>query len=215
MFTGIIETVATVVSAAPTGGDLRLIIAAADYVDRNIAQGDSIACNGVCLTVVDIDGDRLSFDVSRESISHSLIGEWKVGTRVNLEMALLPTTRLGGHLVSGHVDGLARLVSMSEDARSCRMAFAAPHTLKKYIAKKGSITINGTSLTVNSVADTVFDINVIPHTFKVTALGELTVNDRVHIEVDLIARYLEQLLRGNTSLESNLSQSFLAEHGFT
>lgn len=205
----------TVISARQLGGDLRLVISAADFADRNVAIGDSVACNGVCLTVVAIEGDHLSFDVSIESINHSLIGDWKPGSKINLELALLPTTRMGGHLVSGHVDGLATLISLTDDARSWRMVFSAPDNLKKYIAKKGSITINGTSLTVNSVNDNQFDINVIPHTFEVTTLGELKVNDQVHIEVDLIARYLERLLTGESKADSSLSQSFLAEHGFT
>ncbi|MFT6046420.1 MAG: riboflavin synthase, partial [Arenicella sp.] len=121
MFTGIIETLGTVISSRRTGGDVRLLISAADLQDRDISIGDSIACNGVCLTVVEQISDQLSFDVSVESINHSLIGDWQAGTKVNLEMALLPTTRLGGHLVSGHVDGLARLAKMTEDARSWRM----------------------------------------------------------------------------------------------
>lgn len=215
MFTGIIETLGSVVSTRQTGGDVRLVISAPHFIDRDIAIGDSIACNGVCLTVVEQLNDQLSFDVSIESINHSLIGDWQAGTKINLELALLPTTRLGGHLVSGHVDGLARLIKMTEDARSWRMVFEVPDDLKKYIAKKGSITINGTSLTVNSVEDKAFDINVIPHTFEVTTLGELSVGDRVHIEVDLIARYLERLLSGESSASSGISQSFLADHGFT
>ena len=214
MFTGIIETLGAVVRTRQTGGDVRLVISAVDFLNRDIAIGDSIACNGVCLTVVEQVDDQLSFDVSIESINHSLIGDWRVGTKVNLELALLPTTRLGGHLVSGHVDGLARLTKMTEDARSWRMLFEVPDDLKKYIAKKGSITINGTSLTVNSVDDKTFDINVIPHTFEVTTLGELNVGDQVHIEVDLIARYLERLLTGNSDTSSGISQSFLANHGF-
>ncbi|MFT6705164.1 MAG: riboflavin synthase [Gammaproteobacteria bacterium] len=214
MFTGIIETVGTVISSRRTGGDVRLQISAADLQDRDISIGDSIACNGVCLTVVEQVSDQLSFDVSIESINHSLIGNWQAGTKVNLEMALLPTTRLGGHLVSGHVDGLARLTKMIEDARSWRMLFEVPNDLKKYIAKKGSITINGTSLTVNSVDDNIFDVNVIPHTFEVTTLGELSVGDWVHIEVDLIARYLERLLTGESKASSAISHSFLADHGF-
>jgi riboflavin synthase len=143
-----------------------------------------------------------------------LIGDWQAATKVNLEMALLPTTRLGGHLVSGHVDGLARLTKMTEEARSWRMLFEVPDDLKKYIAKKGSITINGISLTVNSVEGKTFDVNVIPHTFEVTTLGELSVGERVHIEVDLIARYLERLLTGESIASSGVSQSFLADHGF-
>ncbi|MFT5573463.1 MAG: riboflavin synthase [Cryomorphaceae bacterium] len=214
MFTGIIETLGEIASTNNIGGDVRIEVSAPAFTQREISLGDSIAINGVCLTVIDRQGDNLSFDVSVESINHTLIGDWTPGRKVNLEMALLPTTRLGGHLVSGHVDGLARLVELHKDARSWRMLFEAPVDLKKYIAKKGSITINGTSLTVNSVDDALFDINVIPHTFEVTTLGDLKVNDQVHIEVDLIARYLERLLTGDTQSRSNLSESFLADHGF-
>jgi len=216
MFTGIIETIGQVTSSNRVGGDLRLIIAAPDFANRDVALGDSIAVNGLCLTVVETDQQKFAFDVSVESLNHSLIGDWQPGSKVNLEMAMLPTTRLGGHLVSGHVDGLATLTELHEDARSWRMVFKAPDELKKYIAKKGSITINGTSLTVNSVEDNSFDINVIPHTFEVTTLGDLRLNDKVHIEVDLIARYLERLLSGDMAadMESGLSRSFLSEHGF-
>ena len=166
MFTGIVESIGTVTATQPVGGDVRITVSAPDFSDRTIALGDSIAINGACLTVIEQVDDKLSFDVSVESINHTLIGDWGVGTRVNLEMALLPTTRLGGHLVSGHVDGLASLVSLTEDARSWRMVFEAPGDLSKYIAKKGSITINGTSLTVNSVDGDKFDVNVIPHTLS-------------------------------------------------
>ena len=214
MFTGIIETVGSIGNVRQVGGDLRISIVAADFSNRDVVLGDSIAVNGLCLTVVEIDGDAFAFDVSQESLNHSLIGDWQVGTRVNLEMALLPTTRLGGHLVSGHVDGLAQLTQLDGDARSWRMQFRAPDELSRYIARKGSITINGTSLTVNAVENNLFEINVIPHTSEVTTLSELTVGDYVHVEVDLIARYLERLLRGETEANSNLSQSFLAEHGF-
>jgi len=196
MFTGIVESIGKVTSTQPIGGDVRITISAPDFSDRTIELGDSIAINGACLTVIERNGDELVFDVSVESINHTLIGEWGVGSKVNLEMALLPTTRLGGHLVSGHVDGLATLVSLKEDARSWRMVFKAPSNLSKYIAKKGSITINGTSLTVNSVDGDNFDVNVIPHTFEVTTLGDLKEGDQVHIEVDLIARYLERMLSG-------------------
>jgi len=209
MFTGIIETMGEVAATEKVGGDVRITISAPDFKSRDIALGDSIAINGVCLTVIERDGDSLAFDVSVESINLTLIGEWSVGTKVNLEMALLPTTRLGGHLVSGHVDGMARLVKLEEDARSWRMVFELPNDLKKYVAKKGSITINGTSLTVNSVDDNLFDINVIPHTFEVTTLGSIKPDDRVHIEVDLIARYLERLLDGESGSANNLAQSIL------
>lgn len=215
MFTGIVETIGTVKSTKNIGGDVRITINAPKFSSRSVNLGDSIAINGVCLTVIEHSDADFAFDVSIESINHTLIGDWQVGVKVNLEMALLPTTRLGGHLVSGHVDGLATLVAMSEDARSWRMEFKVPENLKKYVAKKGSITINGTSLTVNSVNDNLFDINVIPHTFDVTTLGDLKVGDQVHIEVDLIARYLERLLSGESEPKSsNLSEDFLADHGF-
>lgn len=214
MFTGIIETIGTVVSAQRTGGDVRIVISAPEFEKHTIAIGDSVACNGVCLTVIVRDGAQMTFDVSVESINHSLIGDWKQGSKVNLELALQPQSRLGGHLVSGHVDGLAELCELKGDARSWRMIFKAPDQLKKYIAQKGSITINGVSLTVNSVSDNRFDVNVIPHTFEVTTLGELKVGDKVHIEVDLIARYLERLLVGDSKAGNDLSYSFLAEHGF-
>ena len=216
MFTGIVETIGVVKSTQRVAGDVRIIVSAPGFEQRDVSLGDSIAINGVCLTVVEYKTPDFAFDVSLESINHSLIGDWTVGSRVNLEMALLPTTRLGGHLVSGHVDGLAQLISLSEEARSWRMMFEAPETLKKYIAKKGSITINGISLTVNSVDDRRFDINVIPHTFEVTTLGDISVGDKVHIEVDLIARYLERLLSGEVnSTEQGISNDFLAQHGFS
>ena len=219
MFTGIIETVGRIVKAERNGGDLRITLEAPEFHDKAVALGDSIACDGVCLTVVDIQSNQFSFDVSIESLNHSLIGDWQPGAKVNLELALLPTTRLGGHLVSGHVDGIATLVDLKEDARSWRMVFELPQELKKYVAKKGSITINGVSLTVNSVEDNLFDINVIPHTFEVTTLGQVKPGSQVHIEVDLIARYLERLLAGDSSGTGentpSLSKSFLTEHGFT
>ena len=194
MFTGIVETKGTVAARQSIGGDVRLQIHAPAIAHANVQIGDSVALNGACMTVVEIKDDCYAFDVSVESLSHTLIGDWQIGQLINLELAMLPTTRMGGHLVSGHVDGIARLVELNEDARSWRMVFEAPEALRRYIAPKGSVTLNGTSLTVNGVDDTHFDVNVIPHTFEVTTLGELAVGDSVHIEVDLIARYLEQLL---------------------
>ncbi len=214
MFTGIIETVGDVISAKRLGGDIRIVVSAPAFENKDVSLGDSIAINGVCLTVIEQQGPDFSFDVSVESLNHTLIGDWVSGKRVNMEMALLPTTRLGGHLVSGHVDGMATLTTLTNDARSWRMVFSAPADLKKYIAKKGSITINGTSLTVNSVDGPEFDVNVIPHTFDVTTLGDLKEGDRVHIEVDLIARYLERLLTGEVEKKGRISQAFLSEHGF-
>lgn len=199
MFTGLVETRGEIIAVEPVGGDVRIIVSAIDYTKRDINLGDSVAIDGCCLTVVERDENQIAFDVSKESMSLTLIGDWQLGTEVNLEMALLPTTRLGGHLVSGHVDGLATVTDVKEDARSWRMSFELPEELTKYVAKKGSITINGVSLTVNEVSGNSFDINVIPHTFQVTTLGNLVPGKKVHIEVDLIARYLERLLEGKAS----------------
>ncbi len=205
MFTGIVETRGEVVGLDPIGGDVRITISAKEYLESNINLGDSISVNGCCLTVVERQADRLSFDVSKESMSLTLIQGWQEGTQVNLEMALLPTTRMGGHMVTGHVDGLATLTTLKQDARSWRMAFEVPQNLCKYIVKKGSITVDGISLTVNNVerneSNNIFDINIIPHTLKVTTLGNLEVGDRVHIEVDLIARYIEGLLQGEPTAD--------------
>lgn len=194
MFTGIVETKGTVESAQTIEGDVRIVISATALRETQIDLGDSVAIDGVCLTVIDRDRDSLAFDVSVESLNHTLIGDWVAGKQVNLELAMLPTTRMGGHMVSGHVDGLAQLVKLEEDARSWRMEFQAPAALRKFIAPKGSVTLNGTSLTVNSVTETAFDVNIIPHTYEVTTLGDLCEGDSVHLEVDLIARYLDRLL---------------------
>jgi riboflavin synthase len=213
MFTGIIESIGSVVSADKVAGDVRLLITAPEFAESEIALGDSIACSGVCLTVVAREDEQLAFDVSLESLNHTLIGDWLAGTKINLEQAMTASTRLGGHLVSGHVDGVAELQEISVDARSSRMVFRLPNELKKYAAKKGSITVNGVSLTVNAVEDTLFDINVIPHTLKVTTLGKLTAGDQVHIEVDLIARYVERLMTVDSqplgSTRPNQSESIL------
>lgn len=216
MFTGIIQTIGTITSASKVGGDLRLVIDAPEFTDEKIDLGDSIAVNGVCLTVIKRDTSHLTFDVSLESISRTLIEQWSNNTQVNLEMALLPTTRLGGHLVSGHVDGVGELVTLKQDARSWYMQFKVPENLKRYIAEKGSITINGISLTVNSIQDDLFDINVVPHTMQVTTMGTLETGQKVHLEVDLIARYLERLLTNSTEpVASNISADFLQKHGFS
>lgn len=214
MFTGIIEAIGEISGVSRVGGDLRLDISAPELERKEIGLGDSIAINGLCLTVVARDSAQLSFDVSGESLDHSLIGSWQQGSRVNLELAMLPTTRMGGHLVSGHVDGVAELTGLERDARSWRMVFMVPTNLQKYIAKKGSVTVDGVSLTVNDVEKNKFNINVIPHTAEVTTLGQIQLGDQVHIEVDLIARYLERLLAGEAGPDSNISESFLAEHGF-
>lgn len=217
MFTGIIQTLGTITATEKRGGDIRLLISTAGFNDEIVELGDSIACNGVCLTVVHMQqsGEQreFTFDVSNESIDKSLIGKWQQGTQVNMELAMLPTTRFGGHIVSGHVDGLGEVLRMEEDGRSWRIWFSAQPELAKYIASKGSITIDGISLTVNGVDGADFHVNIVPHTMEVTTLGQRKVSDNVHLEIDVVARYLERLL----SADGNSSKSLLntlSENGF-
>jgi riboflavin synthase len=218
MFTGIIEALGRVTSVENRQGDLRLTICSGglDLGDVNI--GDSIATNGVCLTVVSLPGDGFVADVSRESLAHTRIGEWRAGTAVNLEKALLPTTRLGGHMVSGHVDGVGIIRERQADARSIRLSVEAPANLRRYIAAKGSITVDGVSLTANDLTANGFTLNLVPHTAARTTLISAAPGQQVHLEVDMIARYLEQLLKADKSPEaeakSPLNEAFLARHGF-
>ncbi|WP_339065769.1 riboflavin synthase [Teredinibacter turnerae] len=217
MFTGIIETVGQIVSLERRGGDVRLRVRAADMSWSDVALGDSIATNGVCLTAVELPGDGFAADVSLETLSLTSIGSWKSGTPVNLEKALTPQSRLGGHIVSGHVDGLGEVVERAPDARSERFSIRAPRELAKYIAHKGSITVDGTSLTVNKVNGDVFELNIVPHTIERTIIGEYTAGTQVNLEVDVIARYLERLLLGEKAAEAvtkGVSESFLAENGY-
>jgi riboflavin synthase len=218
MFTGIIETLGTMTAMEPRQGDLRLTVHAPGLDLSGARLGDSIAVNGVCLTVTALDGERFSADVSRESLSVTTLGELAIGARVNLEQALTLATRLGGHLVSGHVDGVGELLAMEPDARSTRVRFRAPDGLARYIAAKGSITIDGASLTVNHVDGAVFDVNIIPHTWGLTRFSVYRVGSRVNLEVDLVARYLERLALGEAAAQpghaASLSESWLAEQGF-
>lgn len=218
MFTGIIETLGTVAAMESRGGDLRLKLRAPGMDFSDTKLGDSIAVNGVCLTVTELGGDQFAADVSRESLSVTTLGDLGVGDRVNLERALTLSTRLGGHLVAGHVDGVGELLSMHPDARSTRVRFRAPDALARYIAAKGSITIDGTSLTVNGVDGATFDVNIIPHTWDRTRFSVYRVGIRVNLEVDLIARYLERLMLGDHAAQpggsASLSEDWLAEQGF-
>lgn len=194
MFTGIIESVGHIVEIEPRGGDVRMRIESADAYLSDVALGDSVAVSGICLTVREIFAQGFSADLSVETLQATGSGAWKTGRRVNLEKALTPSKPLGGHLVSGHVDGVGRLIGRYEEARSRRLRFEAPADLAKYIARKGSITIDGISLTVNEVEGRVFGVNIIPHTLSHTTLGDLQPGDAVNLEVDLVARYLERLL---------------------
>jgi len=216
MFTGIIETMGTVAALQPRNGDLRVRIATTTLPLADVRIGDSIATNGVCLTVVELPGDGYWADVSRETLAFTTIGEWRVGAAVNLEKALMAASRLGGHIVSGHVDGVGEVIARSDDARSIRLTARAPKELAKYIAHKGSICVDGISLTVNAVSGTDFELNIVPHTAQVTVIGNYGIGTRVNLEVDVIARYLERLLMGDTAAakSSGVTAAFLAEHGF-
>jgi riboflavin synthase len=200
MFTGIVHSLGEVLESTPRGEDRRLQIRAPDLDLADIALGDSIAVSGVCLTVVAFDAQHFAADVSTETLSCTTLGEAVVGTAVNLEMALTPTTALGGHLVSGHVDGLAQVLDRHEDARSVRMRFRAPAELSRYLARKGSVCIDGASLTVNEVDGDEFSINLVPHTLQSTTFGTFKAGRIVNIEVDQVARYLERLLLAREDL---------------
>jgi riboflavin synthase len=194
MFTGIIVATGHVSSLEEKGGDLELAIdAAALDVDR-IAIGDSISVQGACLTVTRKVGACFHADVSRETMAKTTLGNLRPGSRVNLEPSLRAGDALGGHWVSGHVDAVGKLHALVQDARSWRLEFELPATLMRFVASKGSICVDGVSLTVNQVAGRRFDVNVIPHTLKVTTLGELEINDGVNVEIDVIARYLDRLM---------------------
>ncbi len=218
MFTGIIEALGEVVQVQPGGGDLRLRIRSRQLDLTGVQLGDSIATNGVCLTVVELPGDGYWADVSRETLDKTTAGQWRPGQRVNLEQALTPSTRLGGHIVSGHVDGVGEVLERRSDGRSERFRLRAPAPLARYIAAKGSIAIDGTSLTVNGVDGACFDVNIVPHTLSHTVMGDYTPGTRVNLEVDLLARYLERLLQGDAAADggsAGITAAFLHEHGFS
>lgn len=194
MFTGLIEGVGRVAALEPRGGDVRLRIDVGSLPFADVALGESIAVSGVCLTVIEFDADSFAADASTETLGLTTLGGMVVGQAVNLERAMRPTDRLGGHLVSGHVDGVGRVLSIHDDARAQRWRFAAPASLSKYIATKGSICVDGVSLTVNAVDGEGFDVALIPHTVSHTAFSTTRVGDPVNLEIDLVARYVERLL---------------------
>jgi riboflavin synthase len=218
MFTGIIQAKGKIAEQQPSGGDMRLRIATGKLDLTDVMLGDSIAVNGTCLTVVTLLTDGFWADVSGETLQYTSLGNLKPMSEVNLEKAMTPTARFGGHIVSGHVDGLGVIKTISQDARSWRFWIEAPAELAKYIAHKGSITVDGVSLTVNKVDGSKFELNIIPHTMEETIMGTYKVGSRVNLEVDVVARYLERLLMGDKAAESGssstLDENFLAKHGF-
>lgn len=217
MFTGIIQAVGSIVYAAARGGDVRLSVDSGALEMGDVALGDSIACNGVCLTVVELRSGGFAADVSRETLALTTLQRLRPGSRVNLEKALTLATRLGGHLVSGHVDGVGRIVERHAEARSMRLSVEAPYGLAKYIAHKGSICVDGVSLTVNRVQGARFELNIVPHTLGETTLDDCREGSEVNLEVDLIARYLERLILGEQEVEptpAGLTEALLKSRGF-
>jgi riboflavin synthase len=201
MFTGIVEALGRVESIELVGGDRRMVFRVSGPTNgylRGTQLGDSIAVNGCCLTATSFSDDGFMADLSAETLNLTTAGRWNVGAKVNLERALTPAKPLGGHMVSGHVDGVGELLERYEDARSTRMRFRVPETLARYVARKGSICIDGVSLTVNDVEGSTFGVNIIPHTLAHTTLGDLQPGHAVNLEVDLIARYLERLIEARS-----------------
>ncbi len=217
MFTGIIEAIGSIRAMTPKGGDVRVHVVTGKLDLSDVRLGDSIAVNGICLTAVELPGDGFWADVSRETLTRTAFVDLRAGSRVNLEKALTPTSRLGGHLVSGHVDGVGEIVSRADNARAIQFRVRAPRELARYIAFKGSITVDGTSLTVNAVDGAEFELTIVPHTLQETIMADYQAGRRVNLEVDLLARYLERLLMGEQAAEpaaSGITASFLAEHGY-
>jgi riboflavin synthase len=217
MFTGIIESLGRVESLQSVGGDLRLRI----HTDLDLSDvhlGDSIATNGICLTVIEWGDNWYAADVSRESLSRSTVGQWNVGQAVNVEKAMLPTTRFGGHIVSGHVDAVGEISLVRHDARSLYFEVTAPVEIAKYLAEKGSVTVDGISLTINHLRGNILSLNLIPHTAERTNIGTWKTGTKVNLEVDVLARYIERLLMGDKAAEvqpeSKLTMDFLAANGF-
>lgn len=194
MFTGIIQAIGKVRATESKGGDSRLRFAVGDLRFDQLSLGDSIAVNGACLTVTALNDGEFAADVSQETLGLTTLGELVVGDRVNLEPSLTLTTLLGGHLVSGHIDGIGQVASIGRDARSTRVSIDLPESLVRYVARKGSIAVDGTSLTVNDISGARLGVNIVPHTLEATIMGEYESGTRVNLEVDLIARYLERLI---------------------
>ena len=200
MFTGLIEGVGMLATREERGGDARLRIAVGSLPwgsseAADVQLGESISVNGVCLTVVAFDALSFEADASNETLSLTTLGELPVGRALNLERAMRPSDRLGGHMVSGHVDGVGRVLHVWDDARAQRWMFEAPAPLRRYVASKGSICVDGVSLTVNAVDDVGFEVALVPHTIAHTAFARTAIGDAVNLEVDLVARYVERLLQ--------------------
>ena len=219
MFTGIIEAVGTIKAININAQGARLVIATNNLDMSDVKLGDSIATNGICLTVIDFEQHSYSADVSNETLKRTGFAHYNVGMQVNLEKAMLASTRFGGHMVSGHVDGISEVLSITNNGNSIEYWLSMPSDLAHYIAEKGSITIDGTSLTVNALSDDKFRLTIVPHTVKETIFAHYQVGTKVNLEVDLIARYLERLLTKENTAEapepkSKVTESLLQKAGF-
>jgi len=219
MFTGIIEAIGSVSQMQDKGGDLRLTLDVGKLDMNDVALGDSIAVNGVCLTVIEMTGSSFAADVSAETLRLTSLGKLGTGSPVNLEKALTLQTRLGGHMVSGHVDALGKILERRDDARSVWFKVEVPANLAKYIVHKGSITVDGTSLTVNAVDGNEFELNIVPHTAQETIMSGYQPGTEINLEVDIIGRYLERLLLGEKAAEKGVTgngvdMEFLQKAGF-
>ena len=211
MFTGIVRAIGTVADIESQGGDARLRIESAALPWSDYAEGDSILVNGVCLTAGSLDGAGFSCDVSAETLGVTTLGGLRPGSRINLEPALTLADRLGGHLVSGHVDGIGTVTGLRQDARSLRLSIDFPGDLRRYLARKGSVCVDGVSLTINSVSGRSLSVNIIPHTARETIIRDYRAGTRVNIEVDLVARYLENLVQAQGE---EGSRTFLGAKGY-
>ncbi|EKO3800425.1 MULTISPECIES: riboflavin synthase [Vibrio] len=216
MFTGIVEAVGKLTAITPKGEDITVTVEVGKLDMSDVKLGDSIATNGVCLTVVDFGSNYYSADLSLETLNKTGFAAYQVGDKVNLEKAMLPTTRFGGHIVSGHVDGVGVIVERNQVGRAIEFWVEMPTEISKYVAEKGSITVDGISLTVNDLRKNGFKLTIVPHTSEETTIDQFQVGHKVNLEVDVLARYMERLLQGQKeeSQESRITMDFLQQNGF-
>ncbi|MCS5564965.1 MAG: riboflavin synthase [Methylococcales bacterium] len=214
MFTGIVQALGVINAIEQRGSDVRFVVETGKLDTDRIRLGDSVLVNGVCLTAVELDGGGFLADVSNETLSCTTLKQLRAGVRVNLELALTPSARMGGHIVSGHVDGVSRIEEMYEDGRSMRFDLGLPESLSRYVAVKGSICVDGISLTVNEVKNDAFSVNIVPHTLDETTLGTAGIGQPVNLEVDLLARYIERLLSAGHPSNDRIGMDTLKNAGF-
>ena len=216
MFTGIIEAVGTLTAITPKGEDISITVETGQLDMSDVKLGDSIATNGVCLTVINYGATSYTADLSLETLKMTGFAQYKVGDKVNLEKAMLPSTRFGGHIVSGHVDGVGEIIERNQVGRAIEFWVQMPEELSRYVAQKGSITVDGISLTVNGLRKNAFKLTIVPHTSAETTMDEFHVGRKVNLEVDVLARYMERLLQGQQEAEpeSRITMEFLQQNGF-